>query len=306
MYGVVSSGAVAAKPDQLPLVVAPDPPPCSDTEMAGLLERAAFAIGGRWLTLDLELEQSGRCYRYAWGDPEPVQAEEVQLALSGLYSARVWCSLAVGEALVRLVPLLESALEQLLAARILRHQASMMRCALDTTRRAILLFDNDGNIVHANPAGDALLSRQTESGLRVRLAHGASQPLVTALCRRVERHDPADRQSSDRLTLEDGSQLACEILSLASSELNAGRSTMVVLEPVGRHANVQQQLDRAGTAHHLTAREREVLALLCDGLSTNAVATVLCISPHTVRDHIKRLYRKTGTRSRAELVRLVE
>ena len=55
----------------------------------------------------------------------------------------------------------------------------------------------------------------------------------------------------------------------------------------------------------LSAREREVLELLAKGLRTNELAEELGISPHTVRDHCKQLYRKCGCRSRAELLGLV-
>ena len=55
----------------------------------------------------------------------------------------------------------------------------------------------------------------------------------------------------------------------------------------------------------LTPREREVLALLVDGLDQRSIAEVLVISPETVRTHLQRLLRKLEVRSRAEAVTLV-
>jgi DNA-binding CsgD family transcriptional regulator len=41
------------------------------------------------------------------------------------------------------------------------------------------------------------------------------------------------------------------------------------------------------------------------GATTVAMAERLGISPHTVRDHLKNLYRKTATSSRGELLGLL-
>jgi DNA-binding CsgD family transcriptional regulator len=55
----------------------------------------------------------------------------------------------------------------------------------------------------------------------------------------------------------------------------------------------------------LRPRERSILDLYADGLSTNEVAGLLCISPHTVRTHVKSALRTLGVHSRAEGARLV-
>ena len=52
----------------------------------------------------------------------------------------------------------------------------------------------------------------------------------------------------------------------------------------------------------LTAREREVLRLLCMGRSTKAIASSLGLSPETVKDHLTRLYTKLEVRDRAAAV----
>jgi DNA-binding NarL/FixJ family response regulator len=50
----------------------------------------------------------------------------------------------------------------------------------------------------------------------------------------------------------------------------------------------------------LTAREREVLGLLAEGLSNKQIARALGISVRTVTVHVSNLLRKTGTASRTE------
>lgn len=55
-------------------------------------------------------------------------------------------------------------------------------------------------------------------------------------------------------------------------------------------------------AHGLTERETEVVGLLALGLDTHAVADRLGLSPHTVQDHLKSVFDRTGIRSRAVLL----
>jgi DNA-binding NarL/FixJ family response regulator len=53
----------------------------------------------------------------------------------------------------------------------------------------------------------------------------------------------------------------------------------------------------------ITPRERDVLDLIVEGMIEDAIADRLCISPHTVRGHVKNLYEKLQVHSRAEVVR---
>ncbi|MCX4986762.1 LuxR family transcriptional regulator [Streptomyces sp. NBC_00572] len=55
----------------------------------------------------------------------------------------------------------------------------------------------------------------------------------------------------------------------------------------------------------LTPREREISVLVAEGLTNQAVADRLCLSPRTVESHVARVYRKTGVETRAALASLV-
>jgi pimeloyl-ACP methyl ester carboxylesterase/DNA-binding CsgD family transcriptional regulator len=54
-----------------------------------------------------------------------------------------------------------------------------------------------------------------------------------------------------------------------------------------------------GEAEELTAREREVLRLVADGLNDGDIAERLVLSPHTVHRHVANILRKLGLHSRA-------
>jgi DNA-binding CsgD family transcriptional regulator len=55
----------------------------------------------------------------------------------------------------------------------------------------------------------------------------------------------------------------------------------------------------------LTPREADVAKLTIDGLSDREIAERLCLSHHTVGQHLKRIYRKLEVDSRVALTRLL-
>ncbi|HVV78245.1 MAG TPA: helix-turn-helix transcriptional regulator, partial [Pseudolabrys sp.] len=63
-------------------------------------------------------------------------------------------------------------------------------------------------------------------------------------------------------------------------------------------------LDRAALAdtYRLTCRETEIAALLAGGLALETIAARLGIGIGTARNHLKRVFDKTGTSSQAALV----
>jgi DNA-binding NarL/FixJ family response regulator len=89
----------------------------------------------------------------------------------------------------------------------------------------------------------------------------------------------------------------------AGEALLAPRHTRRLIE-----AFVQQAGPATGAAdddrrlEELTAREREVLTLVGQGLSNAEIAERLVLSPLTAKTHVARLFMKLGARDRAQLV----
>ena len=98
-----------------------------------------------------------------------------------------------------------------------------------------------------------------------------------------------------------------------ASALHAVRAGHVVVEPRVSHAMLEsgarkrpRAVERSrrtpGESAPLSAREREVLALLAEGLATKNIAHELGISAHTVKAHVESIFAKFGATTRAEAV----
>ena len=73
---------------------------------------------------------------------------------------------------------------------------------------------------------------------------------------------------------------------------------------VGVFGLIEERPDDSPTAPppHLTPRQVEVLRLLEQGRSTKQIAAELHLSPETVRNHVRRLFRALGVNTRLEAV----
>lgn len=64
----------------------------------------------------------------------------------------------------------------------------------------------------------------------------------------------------------------------------------------------QRPSERPERVGLVTAREIEILCLIKDGHKTGAIAEYLSLSPYTVRNHVKNIFRKLNARSRSHAV----
>ncbi|WP_433709233.1 response regulator [Nocardia sp. CA-084685] len=67
-------------------------------------------------------------------------------------------------------------------------------------------------------------------------------------------------------------------------------------------ARPETHTSTTGSLEVLTAREREVLAMVAQGLSNEEIAEKMYVSPLTVRTHVQRTMSKLGVQNRAQLV----
>lgn len=90
-------------------------------------------------------------------------------------------------------------------------------------------------------------------------------------------------------------------LADAIRKAHEGQST---LSPQAAHILIQATTRPPSIGHDLTEREREVLALMIEGLSNREIGEELIISSSTVKNHVSNILSKLGTTSRTQAVAL--
>jgi DNA-binding CsgD family transcriptional regulator len=184
--------------------------------------------------------------------------------------------------------------------RIAPHLADGIRIGLlienaridqNTGAPGLVLLAHDGSVLGTNPPAEQWLDELREP------ASDHMLPIeiyaVAASLRRATNAGSAQPQL--RLRTRAGRWVV-----LHASWMSAdNRDTVaIIIEP----AAALEIAPLVMAAHGLTARERTVTGLVCQGYSTAEIASQLYVTANTVQDHLKSIFDKTGVRSRRELV----
>ncbi|MBC3194508.1 GAF domain-containing protein [Pseudonocardia sp. C8] len=182
-------------------------------------------------------------------------------------------------------------------AHALRRAVALCRAEQDTVvnRPGVLLLADDLSVVASTPEAEQLvdLIGRNPSGFPL----PAAVCSVAAALHAVQRGVPLDPSATVRA--RNGRWIS---LHAARLQGPAWQGTIsVVLEPTDTRGTPSVLLG----AYALTPRETEVATRVLRGESTRTITDGLHISAHTVQDHLKAIFDKTGARSRRELVGLV-
>ncbi|HEX2086205.1 MAG TPA: helix-turn-helix transcriptional regulator [Solirubrobacteraceae bacterium] len=157
----------------------------------------------------------------------------------------------------------------------------------------VLLLDPASRMISATGEAAAWME-EIDSPVRYDTGGGVPIPLeLTAYAARVRATEEGETAPPGRLRTRDGVWLNMHGSLLAGSDQLA-----LVVEP----AKAGDVAPLIVEAYGLSRRELDVVRLVARGRSTSEIAATLFLSPHTVRDHIKSVFEKTGVSSRGELV----
>jgi NarL family two-component system response regulator LiaR len=95
--------------------------------------------------------------------------------------------------------------------------------------------------------------------------------------------------------------VSADTLAEAVRAAHAGRAT---LSPEAALALAHSAARPPTPGHDLTERERDVLALLVEGLNNTQIADRLVVSPSTIKSHVSHILAKLGVASRTEAATL--
>jgi DNA-binding NarL/FixJ family response regulator len=200
-------------------------------------------------------------------------------------------------------------------ARWLRTRARCQRSA--DAAQALRDARSDGGIVSQRVVRAAVLADGAWYAL---LAGDAreSESLAERARREIERAAPVD--AYDVVVLADASERIASLTGARGDERaapsfdRAGFGAMLVRRALARGPRFEtwlaDQLAPAATPPHgvasavesLTAREREILGLLVDGLTNKEIAQRLVVSPRTAETHVASVFGKLGVNSRARAI----
>ncbi len=186
--------------------------------------------------------------------------------------------------------------------------AVYLDAALNRVDRAVFLIDADLRLLHANAAAAALLERDT--ALRL---HGEkllqdvwcggrtlAQLVAAALDGRHSAHEP-QALSLPRLARP---PLLLTVAPFVPPEGAAQLPSCVILMVSDPDA-YQLSCPVLMQLFDLTPAEAGVAQALAHGEALDDIAHALDISMHTVKTHLQKLFRKTGTRRQGELVAML-
>jgi DNA-binding CsgD family transcriptional regulator len=167
----------------------------------------------------------------------------------------------------------------------LARQRDQAFVALDRAGSAVVITDSAASEPYLNGPARRLLAQVTD----------AEHALHRMIARPYTEEDFARHLDVELIDGETG------LLRGRTSHTRAGDGTLITV--------LELQRDRseisAETLMALTPRERDVARHVVDGLSDREIGERLFLSPYTVSQYVKRIYRKLDVSSRVSLTRLL-
>ena len=184
-------------------------------------------------------------------------------------------------------------------ARTFVEAAASCRSALGPV---VLTLDADLQITSRTAASQSWLDALLPPGPEGRAIPASVYNVAAQLLAVEEGID--DRPASTRVHLRDGFWLTLRAARLASDppvaeSLTPGTGNIVVTI---EEASATERMDLFSRAVGLTAREDELLGWLATGSDTRAMARQMSLTEHTIQDHLKSIFTKTGSRDRVSVL----
>lgn len=172
--------------------------------------------------------------------------------------------------------------------------------ATDSTARppdapGLIMLSDTWELQSATPGVDRWLGELHDGDLGA----GVLPAAVIAVAARARRNaEHPDRQGGIALSRVLSRTGTWIVLHGACLQDGGSRRIAVIVEP----AHPARIYPLLMAAYQLTERERDVTHLVLQGASTGQIADQLVLSPHTVQQHLKHIFDKTGVRTRRDLV----
>jgi DNA-binding CsgD family transcriptional regulator len=159
----------------------------------------------------------------------------------------------------------------------------------------LVVLSEEGEVESTTPGVERWLCDLPDGDLDAGQLPSAVHAVAGRALRTVESSDEPGEVALARVLSRSGTWIVLHGTSLVAS---GSRRAAVIVEP----AHPARITPLLMSAYGLTEREQEVTRLVLRGDSTAQIADRLVVSPHTVQEHLKKIFEKTSVRSRRELV----
>lgn len=203
----------------------------------------------------------------------------------------LWCRDRVPDEALRLLAEVTPALTEALRRRQAAYFGQPAQLPAAPAEAAVLLLDPELRIIGRTPTSSAWLAVLLPPGERTDPVPAAALNVAAQLIASEAGVD--GHPAVGRVHLTGGLWLTLKAARVAPSDLIA-----VTMEP----SSPADRLDLFARCHGLSPRERELVELLARGASTRQIASTMFLSEHTVQDHLKSIFGKTGSHARRSLL----
>jgi DNA-binding NarL/FixJ family response regulator len=175
-------------------------------------------------------------------------------------------------------------------------QSIVNAIALEIKDKGIILLNEYHDIIYTDTKAKEILSRFMDNDAAVGV-ESPSLPDQLSQCLQ-DFCSRNDRVVHYDLSLREEIQ---DVGVTIKHEVSADKTLYKIILKLGKSCLNTEGLLGFG----LTARQSEITALVCKGLSTKDVSDKLCISQFTVDNHLRKIYEKMNVRNRTSLAHLI-
>jgi DNA-binding CsgD family transcriptional regulator len=159
----------------------------------------------------------------------------------------------------------------------------------------LVVLSESWEVESATPGTERWLSDFPDGDLDRGVLPSAVRSVAAQAQRSAQNPDRPGEIAVARVLTGSGSWVVLHGTSLIAS---GSKRSAVIVEP----AHPARITPLLMSAYGLTEREQEVTRLVLQGDSTAQAAERMTVSPHTIQQHLKSIFEKTGVRSRRDLV----
>ena len=108
--------------------------------------------------------------------------------------------------------------------------------------------------------------------------------------------------SKEKIKIDIGALVSISDISVVAEDAYASEAVPPVTDSANEKLAEKSLSAQINDSSGLSAREKEVLALIADGFSNQEIADHLFISLHTVKTHARKINAKLGAKSRTQAI----